>query len=105
MTALASAARLRRATLGPAAAKLYNGVKVGKDGAVELLLRDRNWAMDRVMDHLGMKVQRHQHQIVPPAQMTDEQLDAALAAFGVVIEHEARPTAQEEEPDGHADRE
>ena len=77
------------ATLSPAAAKLYNGARVNKDGWVEPVLRDRNWAIDRVMDHLGMKVQKHQHQILAPAQMTDEQLDAALEAFGVVIEHEA----------------
>jgi hypothetical protein len=94
------------ATLSPSATKLYNGVKVSKDGAVELLMRDRNWALDRVMDHLGMKVQKHQHQILTPAQMTDDQLDAALAAFGVVIEHEAQLVEQSaEEPDGESNDE
>lgn len=76
----------------PAAAVLFDGVKVSKDGSLELKLRDRSAALDNVAKHLGMLVQRQAIMTIDPTQLTDDQLDAALRQFarleGKTIEHD-----------------
>src|SRR5216684_4156929 len=75
----------------PAAAILFDGVKVSKDGALELKLRDRSGALDKVAQHLGMLVQRQAIMTIDPTQLSDDQLDAVISQFarleGRTIEH------------------
>lgn len=71
-------------TLGPGAALLYQGVKVSKDGSVEIKMRDQDRAMDSVAQHLGLKIERRVSIEFDPARMSDEQLESALAAFGAM---------------------
>lgn len=82
-------------TLSPAAAVLFNGVKISKDGRVEIQVRDRDKAHDRVAQHLGLLVKKTVQVNLDPSQLTDEQLEQALEQFSrlvgrgpTVIEHE-----------------
>jgi hypothetical protein len=68
-------------TLSPRAAALYDGVKLHKDGTLELNLRSRDAALNKVADHLGMITQKHAHVVFDPTKLTDEQLSDALASF------------------------
>lgn len=66
---------------GRAAAALFDGVKVGKDGSVEIKFRDRDHAMDRVAQHLGMLVTRQAVMTIDPSKMTDDQLEGVIKHF------------------------
>ena len=67
--------------LSPAAALLYNGVEIGKDGSLKVVMRDRDAAMGMVAKHLGMIVNRQAITVFQPEKMSDEQLDQALRSF------------------------
>lgn len=71
-------------TLSPAAAMLYNGVSISKEGKVTINLRDRDAALNQLAKHLGVldRVQRSVNVNLDPTQLTDEQLEAALQQFG-----------------------
>lgn len=85
----------------PAAALLYNGVKVGKDGAIHIQVRDRDAALDKVATHLGMLPRGGQSSGLPedPTTLTNDQLETFLAQLKLLgvqpktIEHE--PTASD----------
>lgn len=74
----------------PAAALLFDGVKVTAQGSIEVKMRDRQHALDQVAEHLGMLVKRNVNLDLDPAKLTDEQLDEALRQFGHLAEGEAR---------------
>lgn len=89
-----------------AAAVLFDGVKLSKDGSVELKMRDRTDALNKVAQHLGMLVQRQAILTIDPTQLTDDQLDAALKQFARLdgnaieaseIDHEGATDVDEDE--------
>lgn len=82
-----------------AAAVLYDGVKVSKDGTVELKLRDRSAALENVAKHLGMLVQRQAIVTIDPTQLSDEQLDTVLRQFAVLDGCAEAPVIEHEEAD------
>lgn len=66
---------------------LYDGVKVGPGGAIEVKLRDRAWAEGMIARHAGMFAMKNPVEEFDPNKMTDDQLDAvtiALVERGVV---------------------
>jgi phage terminase small subunit len=87
----------------PAGAILYDGVKVSKDGSIEVKLRDRQHAEDMVAQHLGMLVQRQAILTIDPTQLSDDQLNAAIQQFdrmqGKLIEHEDSEKIADENED------
>lgn len=75
----------------PAAALLYEGVKVSKDGSVELKLRDRQAAGETIAKHLGMFVNRNVNLDIDPTKLSDDQLDSVLRQFGHLAARESGP--------------
>jgi phage terminase small subunit len=77
----------------------YDGVKVGNGGAVEVKIRDRNWAEDRIARYAGMFNDRRAP--TDPNRMNDEQLVDAVVSLVErgTVEFEALPlpTPTEEE--------
>lgn len=71
----------------PQAAMLYNGVEVDpKSGKMRILMRDRNWALDKAALHvLGQPVARHAIAVLDPLKMSDEQLEAAIAGINRLL--------------------
>jgi phage terminase small subunit len=65
---------------------LYDGVKIGKDGSVEIKFRDRSWALEKVAQHLGMFIKRQAITILDPSSISDDQLDNVLRQYGHLIE-------------------
>ena len=63
--------------LSDQAALLYDGYKIGKDGTVEIKVRDRSRAMDSLTEILGLGKKRRilEHN---PEDMSDEEIDSAL---------------------------
>jgi len=59
------------------AARLFNGYKIGKDGTVEIKLRDMDRAMENLTSLLGLDKKRRIGEFNPD-DMTDEELDAAI---------------------------
>jgi phage terminase small subunit len=76
-------------TLSPAAAMLYNGISISKEGKVTINLRDRDHALTQLAKHLGVldRVQKSVNVNLDPTQLTDEQLEAALQQFGRLTGH------------------
>ena len=72
----------------PGAAALFDGVKVSRDGSIELKLRNRDQALDRVAQHLGMFVPRQVITTLDPTLLSDEQLQAALDQFEHMLEEQ-----------------
>lgn len=82
-----------------AAAYLFDGVEVGKDGSIKIRMRDRGHAMDRAAQQIGMLVQRRAVLTLDPTKLTDDQLEMVLKQFenlaqpvpdsSEIIEHEA----------------
>lgn len=82
-----------------AAAYLFDGVEVGKDGSIKIKMRDRAHAMDRAAQQIGMLVQRRAVLTLDPTKLTDDQLEMVLKQFenltqpassdAETIEHEA----------------
>lgn len=79
--------------LSPAAATLYNGFKITKDGSLQILVRDRSHAEDMLAQHLGMLIQRNVNMNLDLFKLTDEQLNEVLKQVNesglVTIEGEA----------------
>jgi hypothetical protein len=75
----------------PGAVLLYDGVKVSKEGSVEIKHRDRDEAMKMVAQHLGMLVTRNVNLELDPTKLTDEQLDQVLERFGHLAGREDGP--------------
>lgn len=71
-------------SLSPAAAALYDGVSVDKDGQVTVKTRNRDAALAQLGKHFGLFVQRSANLNLDPSQLTDEQLDAVLRQFGAL---------------------
>jgi hypothetical protein len=70
--------------LSPAAALLYDGVEVSRDGSMRIKTRDRGWADQMVAAHLGIAVRggSGRDQVpLDPTRMSDEQLELAVNAF------------------------
>ena len=91
----------------PAAALLYEGVKVSKDGTVELKIRDRQSAEHMIAQHLGMFApQKNINLNLDPTKLTDEQLDDAIRNFAQLAEREGghllehSPAGEAEEVEG-----
>lgn len=72
----------------PAGALLFDGVRVSKDGSIEVKHRDRDHAAEMVAKHLGMFVTRSVNLDLDPTKLTDEQLDQVLERFGHLQEQE-----------------
>lgn len=89
----------------PAGAILYDGVKVSKDGSIEVKLRDRQHAEDMVAQHLGMLVQRTAIVNIDPTQLSDEQLDTVLRQFAIMDGRAEAPVIEHEETDDVSDAE
>lgn len=68
-------------TYSPAAVALFNGVKVSRDGSIEVKLRDRTEALNKVAGFLGLLVQRHAVMTIDPARLTNEQLEEFIKQF------------------------
>jgi phage terminase small subunit len=75
----------------PGAALLYEGVKVSKDGSIELKFRDRQHAGDMIAQHLGMLVTRTVNLDLDPTKLSDDQLDAVLRQFNHLATGETGP--------------
>ncbi len=86
----------------PAGAILYDGVRVSKDGSVEIKHRDRDEAMKMVAQHLGMLVTRNVNLELDPTKLSDEQLDTVLKQFGHLAGREDGPLL-EHAPSGEAE--
>ena len=65
--------------LSDQAALLYDGYKIGKDGTVEVKIRDRSKALENLTEILGLGKKRRILESNPD-DMSDEELDAALAS-------------------------
>ncbi len=85
----------------PAGAILYDGVRVSKEGTIEVKHRDRDHAMEMVAKHLGMLVTRNVSVELDPTKLTDEQLDSVLKQFGHLAAREDGPLL-EHAPGGEA---
>lgn len=85
----------------PAGAILFDGVKISKDGSVEVRLRDREHAEDMVAQHLGMLVNRTVNLELDPTKLSDDQLDSVLKQFGHLAQREDGPLL-EHSPEGEA---
>lgn len=70
----------RRLSLG--ARLLYDGVKVGAGGSVEVKMRDRGWAEDRIARYAGMFNDRRPS--ADPNRLSDDQL---IDAVVTLVEH------------------
>jgi len=86
--------------LSPAAALLYEGVEVSRDGSMRVKMRDRGWADQMVAAHLGIAARGSGREPVPldPARMSDEQLELAVESFrrAGLLENEQVETADAE---------
>ena len=69
-----------------AAALLYNGVEITKNGSIKVNMRDRDEAMNKVATHLGMLVQRSAVMNLDPTKLTNEQLDEVLKHYPDFVE-------------------
>jgi len=69
---------------------LYDGVKIGKDGSIEVKFRDRSWALEKVAQHLGMFVQRQAITIFDPSSIPDDQLDGVLRQYGYLLDENSQ---------------
>jgi phage terminase small subunit len=69
-------------TLSRGARLLYDGVKVGAGGSVEVKFRDRGWAEDRIARYAGMFNDRRTPS--DPNRLSDDQLVDAVVAL---VEH------------------
>ncbi len=69
-------------TLSHGARLLYDGVKVGAGGSVEVKFRDRGWAEDRIARYAGMFNDRRTPS--DPNRLSDDQLVDAVVAL---VEH------------------
>lgn len=76
------------------AALLYQGVKVSKDGSLELKMRDQQHAEKMLAEHLGLFVQRNVNLDIDLTQLSDEQLDHVLCQFAHLAEREAGPLVE-----------
>lgn len=74
-----------------AGALLYDGVKVSKDGSMEIKLRDREHAEDMIAQHLGMLVHRTVNLDLDPTKLTDEQLNGLIERFAALSERDGAP--------------
>ena len=72
----------------PGAAALFDGVKVGRDGSIEVKLRNRDQALDRVAQHLSLFVKPQVITTLDPTLMTDDQLQAMIEQFERMCEQE-----------------
>lgn len=81
---------------------LYDGVKVGAGGAVEVKMRDRGWAEDRIARYAGMFNDRRP--TADPNRMSDDQLVDAVVTLVErgTVELEHLPLA---DPDPQPDQE
>ncbi len=85
----------------PAAAKAYDGVKVSKDGTVEVKTLDREHAWDMITAHvIGTPVQRNVNINLDPTKLTDEQLAEAIRQFSHLAEPGERGPLLEHPPQG-----
>lgn len=64
--------------LSPEAAAIYSGVKIGKDGTVQILARREIAHHTLLMQHLGMLVQRNVNMNIDLFKLSDEQLNEVL---------------------------
>jgi hypothetical protein len=69
--------------LSPAAALLYDGVEVSRDGTMRVKMRDRGFAEQIVAAKYGFVVRGGSGRETPlnPEHMSDEQLELAVNAF------------------------
>lgn len=90
----------------PSAALLYAGVKISKDGSMEVKTRDQQHAEHMIAQHLGMfAAQKNINLNLDPTQLSDEQLDDAIRRFadvskresGPLLEHSSAGEAEEDE--------
>lgn len=84
--------------LTPAGQILYDGVKIGKDGSVEMKARSRTHAEEMVSRHVGLMKDTPR----PPRridEMTDEELDEEIMASAArLVEGEGLPLLAAPEP-------
>lgn len=84
-----------------AAAKAFEGVKVSKDGTVEVKIIDREHAWDTITAHvIGTPIQRNINVNLDPTKLTDEQLAEAIKQFGYLAESRERGPLLEHSPQG-----
>ena len=60
---------------------LYDGIKTGPGGAIELKVRSRQWAEEMVARHIGMFNDRRPIETLDPSQLTDSQLDEVVTVL------------------------
>lgn len=73
--------------LKPAARALYAGVKITKDGGTEVKMRDQDKALENIARHLKMFVDKTEIDITKKtSEMTDEEIDAAIAARAAALQ-------------------
>jgi phage terminase small subunit len=77
----------------PAAALLFDGIKIGRNGEIEIKLRDRGEALSKVAQFLGLLVQRHAVMTVDPSKLTNEQLEDAIAQFESLVAQKSENVA------------
>lgn len=87
--------------LSESARLLYDGVKVGAGGAIEMKFRDRSWAEQQLARHAGLFNERAPIEEFDPNRMSDDQLDATLHSMieRGVVEIEGVATAPADDPD------
>lgn len=80
--------------LSPEAAAIYSGVKITKDGSVQILARREIAHHTLLMQHLGMLVQRNVNLNIDLFKLSDEQLNEVLKQVvdsGLLIDGEMLP--------------
>jgi hypothetical protein len=82
----------------PGAAMLYDGVKVSKDGTLEIKLRSRDDALNKIAQHLGLVVQKRVVTTLDPTQLTDEQLDQVLQQFSHLLDNDKAQQVIDHQP-------
>lgn len=82
---------------------LYDGVKIAKDGSIEIKFRDRSWALEKVAQHLGMFVQRQAIVTLDPTIIPDNQLDEVLRQYGYLLDNNLSNVTDIEETENEDD--